>query len=494
MANVDLFASVLPTIEVDIFECERYQPGSGWSAQTSYRARECSLHWSSLKEVDEALLAPGWAWDQVPWQYEAQACAGADGWAYGTTFTPSFEGHPEPGQFSLVRWRRMSRLQSFAGSAVFLKAVGASLTGALGCPNVDLETAGKIGRQLLEALAEASVKGGEWSQPALVKLKKQLVECLQNASPERSVESVLSEFVTAHSGVIARARASWLGAPSPAPKEAAPTERRGSFAGALVGLAGSLADGLSAAAAERLDALGPLFPSAEREVLASFVMRRFCPELTCEVMGPRRRSNSVTSNSCEESEEGPPMVHVPSHDCPFRPVLCPHSGCCERVSARRLEAHESHCKFKPVPCPLCTEEVLRGQLASHVASACPEREAQCPFSSIGCQLTLTQRKVEEHLEGCGTSHLLLFLGALQEQKDMLRVLIRAQAAQQENREKEREQERETLRNLAREVAEFGKRIDRLEEQQQGDHNSLKTKLGKLESLVGAEAFRRAING
>jgi hypothetical protein len=229
-----------------------------------------------------------------------------------------------------------------------------------------------VGRLLVEGLAAASLKG-EWSTPALVKLKQKLLEWLRDqptlgpAGKGKGMQSVVADFVKAQGGMLSRVGGAFKGEPD----QAALTTR----------------------AAE----VEECFPSAEREAYAALAMRRFCPGQACQAT----------------SEE---------HPCEFRPVLCPHSGCNARLSARSQAAHEETCRFKVIACEACGEMICRGEMPKHLASACPERSTDCAFSCVGCAAPLTQRRLPTHLDDCTQSHLLLLLQAFQAERESNKAL------------------------------------------------------------------------
>lgn len=453
-ADGDLFASVIPTVEVEIFECERYQPlpVQRWSSEAllptergKYRARGCNIRWSSLAEVDAALLPLGWAWDRHAWRMEPLPVADVEGWTYGHKWSPSFDGAAEPGQFSLVRWRRLVRLQTFAGAGPFLRAVGAERD-LQGCQQVDLDTAARVGRQLLEALAAASLRG-EWSMPALVKLKGELVAKLREQRPAqvRSVESVLEEFVESREGVLARARRRLSAAEMlPARLEAGKAAQ----------------EAVQEEATARSVELEARFPVVERMVCAAFAMRRLCPELTCRA----------------------PDGENPDHDCRFRQVLCRNSGCCERFSRRASDAHDAVCPFKRLACQACSEEVIRREMPNHVASACPERPVPCTFSALGCRAQTAHRALNGHLDDCTQAHLLLLMCELQEQREMIKGLVQEMSVEREVQARARDADRKALGELALSVGSLRHRAER-QPDVQAELGALQTKLRQLEASM-----------
>jgi len=392
----------MAVVDVDIFECERYKPFVGWSKDylwptdaNAYRIRGCrKVSWKTLSEVETALISPGWTWEkllgangtEVNWQASPQPHSDSEGWLYSFDFNHNFEGTAKRGAQAFARWRRLARSQAFAGEGALALAVAAGRgTAAAGevaalerssCPHVDLEAAGHLGQRLLEALAAGTLYHTENSMPTLVKLKRQLAEKLlqQDSSSSRSsttgsqtADAALTEFVGAQRSVAARMAEAFKGADDTAIRA-------------------------------RMAEIEERFPAAEREAFAFAALRRFSPELTC------------------------PADNVGEHDCRFRPVVCGHVGCRERMSAYAVETHNEVCRFVPIACEACNEKIPKGEMRTHIMAACPCREAKCAFHSIGCDKPLTHQSVPAHLDECIQSHLLLVLGIVTEQQDVIRSL------------------------------------------------------------------------
>jgi len=77
-------------------------------------------------------------------------------------------------------------------------------------------------------------------------------------------------------------------------------------------------------------------------------------------------------------------------------------------SAVHGNAHEIICPYMPIPCALsCQKFIPRGEMQSHVTTACPLRPVPCPFSSLlGCDVPLVSRDVASHCEEYAHKHLL----------------------------------------------------------------------------------------
>jgi len=453
--EADLFDAVIPTVTIELFEAQRYQPRVGapetrWSSdflmpteRKRYRVQGSNSSWATSQEADEALLALGWSWDRQAWRAEPSVPCDKDGWIYGTTWTTNFdEGKTEPGQFDMVRWRRMMRLQSFSGAQAFTNQIG-ELRDCEGCPNVDLETAAIFSKQILEAMATASLRG-EWSTSNLVKLKAALLDKLREQVPTqpRQLAAVLQEFVDAQvsvAGLVQKANKS-VGVAAVASSFMSLGRRGTTQAPAAAEREKTEAPGkvdpeeLAARQAE----LEAYFPLVEREVLAAFAMRRLCPELTC---------------LAEDAME-------PQHECNFRPLLCPNRGCVERLSQRTAVTHDRVCLFKVVACEQCGEEVLRRELERHRAAACPDRPIKCWFECIGCDRPLTYRTIERHLEECTQSHLMLMMQKMQEQQQQIADLHKEVENDKELFARAREADRKQLGELSLTVGSLRTKLEK----------------------------------
>mmetsp|Transcript_124491 Transcript_124491/g.346546 ORF Transcript_124491/g.346546 Transcript_124491/m.346546 type:complete len:478 (-) Transcript_124491:113-1546(-) len=380
-------------LEVELFECERYRMLAGWSSEyllptdrQAYRVRGSKTSWRTLPEAEAALLSPGWVWEGASlaaggppqWRVDPSGQqADADGWSYATNFNAAYEGSSKGGLQSFVRWRRLTRGAAFSGlpdletAAAGRPPLAQAWPAHGGCPNVDLEGAAQLGRQLAEALAAASLHG-DWCAPAVAKLKWQLLEELLT-SQKKSLEAALSAFVASHKTVATR-------------------------------MAEAFRAGDDGAAATRAAEVEAQFPAAEREAFATLAIRRFRREL-----------------ACPESQE---------HECRFAAVRCPNGGCGQRCSLRGLESHDRACQFKLVACEKCSEQVPRGQLQAHLSATCPLRQATCAFRAIGCGSELSQRELPGHLQESMQAHTALLLKALLEQQELVHSLT-ARVAQLE---------------------------------------------------------------
>jgi len=279
------------------------------------------------------------------------------------------------------------------------------------CPCVDLDAAAHIGRLCLDAIAAASLHG-EWSEPALVHLRRHLLERLvRKDKQKKDIEATLASFVGSQKGVATMMANAFKGE----------NDRE-----------------VSARVAEVEARIPPL----EREAYAAVAIRHLRPELACS-------------------------AQVEEHVCHFRPMLCPHAGCKLRFSAKAAESHDTCCAFKLVDCPKCGEQIPRGELKVHAMAACPMREAACTFSTIGCHTALSQRDVESHLEECTQAHLMLLLRTVMEQQDTIRTLSARVRSLEENASA-RDAEAAAQAAIAGQVAGLEKKFAALERQAQQD--------------------------
>merc|ERR1712039_58427 len=108
--------------------------------------------------------------------------------------------------------------------------------------------------------------------------------------------------------------------------------------------------------------------------------------------------------------------------CEFQPVVCPHQGCQERCSSKDLEAHDQICPHKPIACKKCKEMIPRSKHRVHAMAVCPNREARCTFSCIGCEVPVQHCDLEKHLDDSTQGHLMLLMRALMEQKELVSTL------------------------------------------------------------------------
>jgi len=377
----------MATLDIELFWCERYRPLAGWSPeyllptdQHAFRARGKKGGWPALEAAETAMLAPGWAWEEVrgskgelletQWEVEpAGQAADADGWSYGVNFNSSYEGSSKQSIQMFCRWQRRERTQTFASLEKLIEFADRYMCAEVrtlfgGCLNCDMTFAEPMGRLMLESLASASLYS-EWSLAALVKLKQKMLQMLVGkvGSKVDSIEKLLAEFVDSQKGVTKRFAELFKGSPEDALRD-------------------------------RMIEVESHCPQLERDALAVIALKRFRP------------------GDCCQAGSG-------EHECLFKPVKCPNRGCSKCVAARSLDEHIQSCHYTPAICEKCGEEIPRGEMKAHRASACPLRESSCHFCAVGCSAELAHRDLPKHLEDCTQAHVLLLLQTVLKQQEVM---------------------------------------------------------------------------
>lgn len=96
--------------------------------------------------------------------------------------------------------------------------------------------------------------------------------------------------------------------------------------------------------------------------------------------------------------------------CGYRPLNCTNEGCTARFCASQMEKHDSVCPFKIILCEQsCPDTIMRREMDKHCITVCPMKLVSCPFYAVGCQSTVPQCKIEEHLSEEFHSHLMYVL-------------------------------------------------------------------------------------
>lgn len=377
----------MATLEFELFHCERYRMVAGWSSdylmptdRPAYRQRGYKSGWGTLKEVDAGLLAPGWSWEivknevgeAIDWELDpAGQQVDKLGWSYAAGFSPTYEGVAKSSLHHMVRWRRLVRTQTFASNADLLVAEAAKAAGVEPevpvCPYVDIDGAEHVGRLLVEAIAQASLYV-DWSDHALAKLKRELLDRLVGSSKKgdkaKTLDAMIAEYSISTKGV---------GAFFKSHKD----------------------EELVARIAE----VEPKFPAPEREAYAVLAIRRFRKDLACDA-----------------------KAGEPHEECPLRPVLCENPGCNERHSYKHLAKHDETCPKKLLACERCKEKIPRQEMHAHATFACPHRDSVCCFSSLGCAATVKHCDLEKHLETSTQGHMMLMARTIVEQQETIKAL------------------------------------------------------------------------
>ncbi|PKI32811.1 uncharacterized protein LOC116208336 [Punica granatum] len=106
-------------------------------------------------------------------------------------------------------------------------------------------------------------------------------------------------------------------------------------------------------------------------------------------------------NTAEELEN-----HAPQ--CRFRSMICDNEGCNAIFIADHMEKHDMTCPFKIIPCEQkCPSDgIMRRDMDRHCLTVCPMKLVNCPFYQVGCQSTIPQCAMDEHISDSLHDHLL----------------------------------------------------------------------------------------
>ena len=117
--------------------------------------------------------------------------------------------------------------------------------------------------------------------------------------------------------------------------------------------------------------------------------------------------------------------------CPLRKYVCQYCEI-EGTYQNITEEHYEACKKYPLKCPndCGASEIPRDELDQHRVK-CPLEPAQCPFSETGCDVSLVQRDLQDHMIANTPQHLLLVMNAFQSMKKQSEREIQALQAQSE---------------------------------------------------------------
>eukprot|EP00899_Mesostigma_viride_P002166 jgi/Mesvir1/11950/Mv00278-RA.1 len=103
-------------------------------------------------------------------------------------------------------------------------------------------------------------------------------------------------------------------------------------------------------------------------------------------------------NGCAQTMPLENLRHHLQNDCPEATVRCPHIGCKETGTRRRMEEdHVDSCYHKLVACRLCNSHIKQGKQEAHLAHVCPKAEVACSNNG-GCGALVRRAALVKHLE------------------------------------------------------------------------------------------------
>jgi len=424
--------------KMEVLENERYNPlaggwGSGGLLPTDRKPLSNgagTAGWSTMKEVEDALLSAGWRWDNAgSWDVVCDESTDDAGWSYApdfgwyetkggekkmdgaasrvsvsgqTVFTNSLQegaevlafpdqsgaeglsslvggagGVPVKQMMHFVRRRKRARFQTFDPEAL-------TDFGAFTCDHCDLEEIERVSAVLLNALAAATLRAHprNLTEAKCNKLKSALIERLALRSGDlvasglysaKLVASRLEEF----------------------------SKGSGSAWSAMSGMVASASGSpLEMLGRRTADIAHAFFSHEERRILAGLVIRRHDANFEYHCSLPK----------CGAA-------------CEYRVEQCPNHACGIVFSHKWRGEHDAICPQKTIVCERsCGDSCLRRLMKTHLSQACPLRPAACPYHDLGCMTELTHKDVPGHVESCMPSHLLLSLARIQEQQGVIKDL------------------------------------------------------------------------
>ena len=146
-------------------------------------------------------------------------------------------------------------------------------------------------------------------------------------------------------------------------------------------------------------------------------------------------------------------------------VYCPHQekGCEWIGELGQLKHHLNQnplpdkvlegCQFQNIPCGLCQSyRCKRYLMADHVLNGCPNRDIECEYSSVGCDVKKPQQQLTVHMKEAASVHLSLFQtymqNTLSEKENEINELKQELRQQQEqNTEKLREVQQQLTKQI-----------------------------------------------
>lgn len=154
-----------------------------------------------------------------------------------------------------------------------------------------------------------------------------------------------------------------------------------------------------------------LFPDnfAKREILSLTVI---CPNSGCaEKMELRHLDNhlaqcqfaTVPCPQCQQSVRKSHLEEHTIHECQRRPMSCPDCVACFVYEEREL--HEQQCPFANVKCQYCELDLIRDQVESHCDTDCPKAPIACTFSMFGCKERMQRHNLAQHMQEFTQMHM-----------------------------------------------------------------------------------------
>ena len=106
-----------------------------------------------------------------------------------------------------------------------------------------------------------------------------------------------------------------------------------------------------------------------------------------------------TNNGCGLGVERRHLDNHRRNSCSQRKYNCPY--CFQKDTHQEIvTTHFTTCQEMPLPCPsgLCRDAVTRRDMAKHLSEECSEELVQCPYAIAGCEETVKQKDLQQHLQ------------------------------------------------------------------------------------------------
>lgn len=114
--------------------------------------------------------------------------------------------------------------------------------------------------------------------------------------------------------------------------------------------------------------------------------------------------------SCQYSKDckGIRRESLEAHEmeCKYKPVKCKH--CEEDIQIYLLESHYLECPSYPIACNWCNHDYIRKDESVHMQELCLKKPKPCPYSAFGCSTPwMVKELLDKHIIENMNQHLQL---------------------------------------------------------------------------------------
>ena len=130
----------------------------------------------------------------------------------------------------------------------------------------------------------------------------------------------------------------------------------------------------------------------------------------------------VVCSLCSEEIQRKDLLSHMNEECAKRPFTCAHCGY-SNTWIEVTSKHSKQCMSYPLQCPnQCgIGAIERKNLNAHITSLCPLQVEPCAFEFAGCGVQVKRKDREEHVETSMTAHVTLLAGACADYKGKLEI-------------------------------------------------------------------------